>query len=97
MRRFAQEFINNFRADSQIPYFCGDSEVCRTIGSREALEKAKENIKKNFMMVGVLEELDKTHLVLECLKPNLFNGLSDQHKRQNLHVHSQHKAPETIR
>ena len=97
MTKFVKEFINNFRADSQIPYFCGDSEMCRTIGSREALEKAKENIKKKFMMVGVLEELDQTHSVLECLKPNFFFGLSDQHKRQNLHVHSQHKAPETIR
>ena len=95
--RFAKEFTDNFRVDSQIPYFCGDSEMCRTIGSREALEKAKENIKSNFLMVGVLEELEKTHFVLECLKPNLFNGLSDQHKRQNLHVHSQHKTPETIR
>ena len=48
-------------------------------------------------MVGVLEELDKSHFVLECLKPTLFDGLSKQHSRQNLHVHSQHKAPENVR
>ena len=71
--------------------------MCRTVGSREALEKAKANIQSNFVMVGVLEQLDKTHFVMECLMPNHFDGLAVQHSKQNLHVHSHHKDPETIR
>ena len=30
--------------DSQIPFFCGDSLECRTVGSMKALEIALENI-----------------------------------------------------
>ena len=30
--------------DSQIPFFCGDSLECRTVGSGNALQMALENI-----------------------------------------------------
>ena len=31
--------------DSIVPFFCGDSEECRTLGSKKALETAKSNIR----------------------------------------------------
>ena len=83
--------------DSQIPFFCGDSEVCRTIGSRDALEQAKNNIVKNFVMVGILEDLDMTHAVMECLMPHLFKGLVKEHSKQNLHIHGKHKDKSSLR
>ena len=83
--------------DSQIPYFCGDSEECLILGSRKALEQAKRNIEANFVMVGILEDLSMTHAVLECLLPDQFQGLSQQHEQHHLHVHSHHKDPEAIR
>ena len=43
LSRFSQHF--SFRMDSIIPFFCGDSELCRTLGSEEALTIAKINIK----------------------------------------------------
>ena len=43
LSRFSEHF--SFRMDSIIPFFCGDSEVCRTLGSEEALRTAKINIK----------------------------------------------------
>ena len=82
----------NYRMDSQIPYFCGDSLDCRTFGNPLALEKAKENIEKNFLMVGTLESLDKSHAVMECLMPEQMQGLHEMHKKGDLHVHSEHKT-----
>ena len=58
--------------DSQIPFFCGDSDDCRTLGSETALATAIENIEKNFVMVGVLEQLQESLTVLECKLPVLF-------------------------
>ena len=83
--------------DSQIPYFCGDSEECRTLGSRKALETAKANIETTFLTVGVLEDLDMTHQVMECLMPIKFLGLAKEHAKHDLHVHSHHKDKEDIR
>ena len=43
-----------FQMDSQIAFFCGDSEICRTMGSDIALKIAKENIKKHYITIGML-------------------------------------------
>ena len=50
LSRFSQHF--SFRMDSIIPFFCGDSEVCRTLGSEEALTTAKINIRNKVRMRG---------------------------------------------
>ena len=83
--------------DSQIPFFCGDSEVCRTIGSRDALEQAKSNIERSFVMVGALEDLQMTHAVMECLMPSFFKGLAQEHSEQNLHIHGKHHKKNSLR
>ena len=44
LSRFSQHF--SFRMDSIIPFFCGDSEECRTLGSEAALRTAKNNIRE---------------------------------------------------
>ena len=41
--------------DSQIAFFCGNSEACLTLGSDEALAMAKHNIDAHYVTVGVLE------------------------------------------
>ena len=43
LSRLSEHF--SFNADSVLPFFCGDSKVCRTLGSQEALNTAKINIK----------------------------------------------------
>ena len=85
-----------FRMDSQIPFFCGENLECIFLGNREALEIAKENIKKYFIFVGVLEDLDKTHTVMECLMPGLMKNLRREHGRHNRHIHSNHKAAQSL-
>ena len=77
--------------DSQIPYFCGDSLACRTYNNPQAVEQAKLNIEKYFLMVGTLESLDKSHAVMECLMPGQMQGLAEMHKKGDLHAHSEHK------
>ena len=47
-----------FRMDSQIAFFCGDSEECLTLGSDKALALAKQNIETHYVTVGVLELLE---------------------------------------
>ena len=44
-----------FRMDSQIPFFCGDSQECRTIGSSVALKDAIRNIQMKVGHLGVLD------------------------------------------
>ena len=44
LSRFSQHF--SFRMDSIIPFFCGDTVECRTLGSQQALRRAKINIKE---------------------------------------------------
>merc|ERR1719341_1191358 len=46
-----------FRIDSQIAFFCGDSEACLSLGSEET----------HYVTVGVLELLEESLAVLECL------------------------------
>ena len=58
--------------DSQIPFFCGDSVDCRTLGSVTAVKQAMKNIETRFVMVGVLEIIDESLTVMECKMPSFF-------------------------
>ena len=63
-----------FELDSQLPFLCGDSEKCRTLGHPEAVSLAMANIEANYVMVGVLEMLEETITVMECLMPDIMSG-----------------------
>merc|ERR1712150_142645 len=84
LSRLSEHF--HFNADSVLTYFCGDSEDCRTLGSRTALRTAKGNIKTKFIMVGALEKLEKSLEVLECKIPHYFKGISYLQKIQKVHM-----------
>ena len=81
-----------FRMDSQIPFFCGDSTKCLTLGHREAPELTIESIEKNFIVIGTLEQMDKSFAVMECLIPEYLTGLADLKRRLMVHRHSKHKS-----
>ena len=53
---------------------CGDSEECRTLGHPEAVSLTMANIEANYVMVGVLEMLEQTITVMECLMPDIMSG-----------------------
>ena len=80
-----------FRMDSQIPFFCGDSQTCLTLGHPEAVEATITSIEKHFIVIGTLDQMDKTFAVMECLIPEYLTGLVDLKRRLMIHKHSKHK------
>ncbi|XP_064196532.1 uronyl 2-sulfotransferase a isoform X2 [Anguilla rostrata] len=62
-----------------IPYFCGQHPQCREPGLW-ALERAKQNVLENFLLVGVLEELEDVLLLLERLLPHFFTDVLSIYK-----------------
>ncbi|XP_022254610.1 heparan sulfate 2-O-sulfotransferase pipe-like isoform X2 [Limulus polyphemus] len=69
-------FITGQSYDLAIPYFCGHKEECMSLNNKAALQIAKTNVKKYYVVVGVLEELNKTLAVLEGYIPQFFKGAS---------------------
>ncbi|XP_047015680.1 uronyl 2-sulfotransferase a isoform X2 [Ictalurus punctatus] len=57
-----------------VPYFCGQHPQCREPGEW-ALERAKQNVMENFLLVGILEELEDVLLLLERLLPHYFSDV----------------------
>lgn len=53
--------------------------VCVCVWDREpgvwALERAKQNVMENFLLVGILEELEDVLLLLERLLPHYFSNV----------------------
>jgi len=86
---FAENY--SFRMDSQIPFFCGDSLDCRTLGSKHALETAMRNIQEKFLTVGVLEQLSKSLSVLECVAPSFLQGLQSAQESRHYHANKNTK------
>uniref|UniRef100_A0A3P9KQ97 Uronyl 2-sulfotransferase n=1 Tax=Oryzias latipes TaxID=8090 RepID=A0A3P9KQ97_ORYLA len=62
-----------------IPYFCGQHPQCREPGVW-ALERAKQNVLENYLIVGILEELEEVLLMLERLLPHYFAGVLNIYK-----------------
>ena len=79
-----------FRIDSQIPFFCGDTIDCLTLGHPDAARKSIENIEKDFIVVGTLAMMDKTFAVMECLIPDYLVGLKDIKRKLMIKKHSKH-------
>ena len=48
--------------DLPIAYLCGQEPYCMIVGDEAALRQAKRNVEQSFPVVGVLEELSKTHV-----------------------------------
>ena len=63
--------------DLSIPYFCGQDSRCQVIGDKWAMERAMENVRKNYSVVGVIEDFHKTLRVVEEKIPLFFGGVAD--------------------
>eukprot|EP00095_Tigriopus_kingsejongensis_P009155 maker-scaffold798_size95657-snap-gene-0.19 protein:Tk09155 transcript:maker-scaffold798_size95657-snap-gene-0.19-mRNA-1 annotation:"GK19630" len=59
---------------SQVMAFCGHDWFCTEFNSREALNRAKENVEKFYSVVGVLERMNDTLAVMEAELPAIFSG-----------------------
>ena len=56
-----------------IPYFCGNEEFCG-IPSERAFDKAVANVRKHYLIVGVLEDYLRFLKLSEILLPIFFRG-----------------------
>ena len=59
------------------PYFCGQDLECPKHNSQWALQRAKANVDQHYPVVGVLEELDKSLMVMQTLMPRFFGRIWD--------------------
>ncbi|XP_054256845.1 uronyl 2-sulfotransferase-like [Macrosteles quadrilineatus] len=73
--------------DLAIPYFCGHDKSCMVLNDRWALERAKSNVERYFPVVGILEELNSTLVVLEKKLPYFFAGVQEIYFKQLLEPH----------
>lgn len=55
-------------------FFCGQEKKCTGFNTDYALQKAKENVEKNYAVVGLLEDFNTTLTVLEHYVPRFFKG-----------------------
>ncbi|CAL4060129.1 unnamed protein product, partial [Meganyctiphanes norvegica] len=60
----------------QLTYFCGQHPECRVVGSRWALQQAKENVERYYSVVGLLEEMLLSLQVLQSYIPRFFNNVT---------------------
>ncbi|XP_038059547.1 uronyl 2-sulfotransferase-like [Patiria miniata] len=56
-----------------IPFFCGQLKKCRE-PTQWALDRAKENVEKHFVAVGILEDMENSFRVFEKVLPQYFTG-----------------------
>eukprot|EP00057_Strongylocentrotus_purpuratus_P034242 XP_794450.3 PREDICTED: uronyl 2-sulfotransferase [Strongylocentrotus purpuratus] len=64
------------RAFYIVPFFCGHDPRCR-FPTAWALERAIENVKKHYVAVGILEELQDSLQVFQKVLPDMFSGALD--------------------
>ncbi|OXU28138.1 hypothetical protein TSAR_005015 [Trichomalopsis sarcophagae] len=84
------ECINAGQADCdpnnmwlQIPFLCGHDPACWEVGNEWALEEAKRNLQKHYLLVGVTEELSDFILTLQVVLPRFFKGAYDVFMHNN--------------
>ncbi|XP_042235858.1 heparan sulfate 2-O-sulfotransferase pipe-like isoform X2 [Homarus americanus] len=64
-----------------VEFFCGHDPYCPIFGSREGLQQAKAVVEREFAVVGVLEDWNKTLTVLEHYVPRYFAHASSQYNK----------------
>lgn len=62
-----------------VPFFCGQESYCRN-PSKVAVRQAKINVIRNYLLVGVTEELEDFLFALEALLPEFFKGVLNVYK-----------------
>lgn len=67
----------------QIPFFCGHSAECWKPGNKWALERAKENLLNNYLLVGITEQMEDFIMVLEATLPRIFRGATEHYMKSN--------------
>jgi len=70
-----------------IPFFCGNDPDCFQ-PSKKSLNIAITNLEKNYLVVGVTEQMDDFFVVLEKLFPTYFTNLTKFWRINGMEKHS---------
>lgn len=62
----------------QLRYFCGITRTCARHNAAN-LERAKTNIRDNFVTVMIVEQMKLSSQVLEHMMPSIFRGLVERY------------------
>ncbi|XP_071845228.1 heparan sulfate 2-O-sulfotransferase 1-like [Apostichopus japonicus] len=80
VRRGRPECVAELFQVRLITQFCGYEKGCKK-ANRVSLERAKENVKNHFLIVGIMEEYEEFIKLLEKMLPELFKGSIEQYKQ----------------
>jgi hypothetical protein len=86
---FRKKYIN-----IQLRYYCGYAEVCKTLQSnnQETLKLALHNLKSQFHVVMVIENMMKSIQVAEKIIPTFFKGAISIYEERSLHSNANIKS-----
>ena len=70
----------------QIPFYCGQDVRCKQLNNGWALAKAIEHVQKRYIVVGIVEEFNKSLAVFEHLVPRFFYRAVPLCQKYQLHA-----------
>ncbi|XP_045124770.1 heparan sulfate 2-O-sulfotransferase hst-2-like isoform X2 [Portunus trituberculatus] len=70
-------FVNGTKQETVITYFCGHQEFCKTVGSSEALQRAKQVVAERYSVVGLVGHMEMSLQLMQTLVPGFLKGALD--------------------
>ncbi|XP_064086034.1 heparan sulfate 2-O-sulfotransferase pipe-like [Macrobrachium nipponense] len=90
-------FVPGEEKELMLSYFCGHQKFCRIIGNRDAVQMAKHIVSKEYSVVGLVEHMDLSLLLLETLVPRFMEGATEIYgnirQKEHMVVNINHKKP----
>ena len=74
-------------------FFCGNEPDCIAFNSDKALKRAMGVVDKEYLVVGVLENLNESLLVFEKYLPKFFRSAFVLHQESDVHMQRKNHNP----
>lgn len=91
-------FIPGEEKEMILTYFCGHHNFCRIVGHQGALQIAKQVVSEEYSVVGLLDHMDTSLLLMETLVPRFLTGALKVYlnikQREHVIVNKNQKKPE---